>query len=220
MNGLNFGTIDVEAANADRSTICQIGIVHVRDRQVRDRWVSLVDPEDWLDAWNIAIHGLSAEVVKGAPTLPALDGELRARLGTSVVYNYAGETEQLRRALSHHLRDRRMPDRDNWRLQNEPGWHDDRGILLRFLDAVGIEPTNNRAERALRGPVITRKVSHCSKTEGVRSIHERNQDPGSEGWWSVGGGWSVRCVQRRACPRPLHLNLFPTSPPPIINYDG
>ena len=32
------------------------------------------------------------------------------------------------------------------------------------------------------------------------------------------GGWSVRCVQRRACPRPLHLNLFPTSTPPLINY--
>ena len=30
----------------------------------------------------------------------------------------------------------------------------------------GIEPTNNRAERALRGAVIARKVSHCSKTEG------------------------------------------------------
>ena len=28
----------------------------------------------------------------------------------------------------------------------------------------------------------------------------------------------MRCVQRRACPRPLHLNLFPTSPPPLINY--
>ena len=29
-----------------------------------------------------------------------------------------------------------------------------------------MEPTNNRAERALRGAVIARKVSHCSKTEG------------------------------------------------------
>ena len=88
MNGLNFDTVDVETANADRSTICQIGIVHVRDGQVRDRWVSLVDPEDWFDAWNIAIHGLSAEVVEGAPTLPALDGELRARLGPSVVVSH------------------------------------------------------------------------------------------------------------------------------------
>ena len=28
----------------------------------------------------------------------------------------------------------------------------------------------------------------------------------------------MRCVQRRACPRPLHLNLFPSSTPPLINY--
>ena len=82
------------------------------------------------------------------------------------VADYAGETERLRRALSHHLRDRPMPDRDNGRLQNELGWHDDRGNLLRFLDDARIEPTNNRAERALRGAVIARKVSHCSKTEG------------------------------------------------------
>ena len=81
------------------------------------------------------------------------------------VADYAGETERLRRALSHHLRDRPMPDRDNWRLQNELGWQDDRGNLLRFLDDPGIEPTNNRAERALRGAVIARKVSHCSRNE-------------------------------------------------------
>ena len=51
-------------------------------------------------------------------------------------------------------------------LQNELGWHDDRGNLLRFLDDPSIEPTNNRAERALRGAVIARKVSHCSKNAG------------------------------------------------------
>ena len=59
-----------------------------------------------------------------------------------------------------------MSDADNWRLQNELGWHDDRGNLLRFLDDPSIEPTNNRAERALRPAVIARKVSHCSKNVG------------------------------------------------------
>ena len=44
--------------------------------------------------------------------------------------------------------------------------NDDRGNLLRFLDDPSIEPTNNRAERALRGAVIARKVSHCSKNAG------------------------------------------------------
>ena len=92
--------------------------------------------------------------------------ELRESERRGEVADYGGETERLRRALSHHLRDRPMPDRDNGRLQNELGWQDDRGNLLRFLDDARIEPTNNRAERALRGAVIARKVSHCSKTEG------------------------------------------------------
>jgi hypothetical protein len=65
--------------------------------------------------------------------------------------------------VAYHLRDRPLKDRDNWRLQNELGWQNDRGNLLRFLDQPGIEPTNNRAERALRPAVIARKVSHCSK---------------------------------------------------------
>ena len=75
------------------------------------------------------------------------------------------QAERLKREVSYHLRDRPMVDADSYRLQNELGWHDDRGNLLRFLDDPRIEPTNNRAERALRGAVIARKVSHCSKNE-------------------------------------------------------
>ena len=91
--------------------------------------------------------------------------ELRQSYRRGEASDYVAETERLRREVSYHLRDRPMPDRDNVRLQNELGWHDDRGNLLRFLDDPGIEPTNNWAERALRGAVIARKVSHCSKNE-------------------------------------------------------
>ena len=91
--------------------------------------------------------------------------ELRESERRGEMADYAGEKERLRREVSHHLRDRPMPDRDNLRLQNELGWQDDRGNLLRFLDDPAIEPTNNRAERALRGAVIARKVSHCSRNE-------------------------------------------------------
>ena len=65
--------------------------------------------------------------------------------------------------MTYQLRDRRLKDPDNQRLLNELGWHHDRGNLLRFLADPRIEPTNNRAERALRPAVIARKVSQCSK---------------------------------------------------------
>lgn len=76
----------------------------------------------------------------------------------------------LERRLTHHLRDGELGDPDNQRLQREIGWHHERGNLLRFLADPSIEPTNNRAERALRPAVIARKVSQCSKTESGAEV--------------------------------------------------
>ena len=39
----------------------------------------------------------------------------------------------------------------------------DQGRVLRFLHNPAVEPTNNRGERAVRPPVIARKLSHGSK---------------------------------------------------------
>ena len=77
---------------------------------------------------------------------------------------FTAQAQQLQEAITHHLRDRPLKDPDNRRLLNELGGHHDRGNLLRFLDDPRVEPTNNRAERALRPAVIARKVSQCSKT--------------------------------------------------------
>ena len=80
-------------------------------------------------------------------------------------------------SITDHLRDRALSDRDNQRLLNELGRCHDAGSLVRFLDEPGIEPTNNRAERALRPAVIARKVSQCTKTaRGTRAF---------EAWTSV-----------------------------------
>ena len=77
--------------------------------------------------------------------------------------DYKAEAETLQEEITYHLRQRTLKDPDNQRLLNELGWHHDRGNLLRFLADPRIEPTNNRAERALRPAVIARKVSQCSK---------------------------------------------------------
>jgi transposase len=73
------------------------------------------------------------------------------------------DAEVLQEEITYQLRHRSLKDPDNQRLLNELGWHHDRGNLLRFLVDPRIEPTNNRAERALRPAVIARKVSQCSK---------------------------------------------------------
>jgi hypothetical protein len=77
---------------------------------------------------------------------------------------YRKQAKTLRDKLSLHLRHRLLRDPDNQTLLNGVGYQDDRGNLLRFLDRDEVEPTNNRAERALRPAVIARKLSHCSRT--------------------------------------------------------
>jgi hypothetical protein len=94
-----------------------------------------------------------------------------------VVADFAERARRLKRGITDHLRDRLLRDRDNQRLLNELGRCNDAGSLVRFLDEPGIEPTNNRAERALRPAVIARKVSQCTKNaRGTRAL---------EAWTSV-----------------------------------
>ena len=85
---VTFNSIDVETANADRASICQIGIVHVQDGVIRDHWQSLVNPEDWFDPCNVSIHRISEKDIQNSPTLPDVRNELRQRLRGSVLVSH------------------------------------------------------------------------------------------------------------------------------------
>ena len=86
---LNFNAIDVETANADRESICQIGIVRVQDGKIEDQWQTLINPETWFDLWNIDIHGITQKDVQNSPALPEIRTELRKRLRGSVVISHS-----------------------------------------------------------------------------------------------------------------------------------
>jgi len=75
------------------------------------------------------------------------------------------QAARLQAQLTDLLRERLLPDPSNQHLLDDLHWRHAHGDLLRFLDDPRIEPTNNRAERALRPAVIARKVSQCSKNQ-------------------------------------------------------
>lgn len=77
--------------------------------------------------------------------------------------DYAVRVQQLEADVTHHLRNRIFKDDDNQRLLNGIGTQHDRGNLLRFLHQPEVEPTNNRAERALRFIVIARDTGQYAK---------------------------------------------------------
>ena len=82
---MNFLAIDVETANADMASICQIGLAKFENGILSHEWKSYVDPEDYFDDINVSIHGIDETTVEGAPTFPELYDTLRSYLAGTVV---------------------------------------------------------------------------------------------------------------------------------------
>jgi len=160
---LKFNSIDVETANADRASICQIGIVHVHDGEIRDQWKTLINPEDWFDPWNITIHGIDENAVGGSPALPEVREELRRRLRGSILVSHTSfdrvaferamakyELEQLQVTWLDSARIARRAWPDNFEIR---GWGlkkiaENLGISFRHHDAL--EDARAAAEIVLR----------------------------------------------------------------------
>jgi hypothetical protein len=51
---MRFVSLDVETANADMASICQIGAVRFVDGAVAAEWETYVDPEDYFDPVNVS----------------------------------------------------------------------------------------------------------------------------------------------------------------------
>lgn len=68
---------DVETPNSRNDRICSIGLTFIEDGEVTGSEYYLVNPECGFDEFNIGIHGIYPEDVKGAPTFPELWESIR-----------------------------------------------------------------------------------------------------------------------------------------------
>jgi DNA polymerase-3 subunit epsilon len=84
---MEFVAIDVETANADLASICQIGVARFQNGTLVEEWKSLVQPSGYFDPINVSIHGIDESTVEGAPSFselsPVLDGFLNDRVVVS-----------------------------------------------------------------------------------------------------------------------------------------
>lgn len=106
---MDFVAMDVETANSDLASICQIGIVVFAGGEVIDTWHSLVNPEDYFDPWNIAVHGIDEKAVLGAPKIPEIHQILVGLIGGRVV---AHHTAFDKNAIGKVLAKYRLPEVD------------------------------------------------------------------------------------------------------------
>ncbi|NOZ22873.1 MAG: transposase [Planctomycetes bacterium] len=85
---MEFVAIDVETANADMASICQVGIAQFRDNVLVAEWSTLIDPEDYFDPFNTAIHGITEKDVVQAPTFPQIRNDLMGFLASRIAVSH------------------------------------------------------------------------------------------------------------------------------------
>ena len=99
----HFVAIDVETANADMASICQIGIAQYEHGNLVGEWSSLINPNDYFDPMNISIHGIKKKDVKNSPTIVDVLGTLDKFMGNtiSVCHTYFDRVS-IKLALDQH----------------------------------------------------------------------------------------------------------------------
>ncbi len=78
----NFAAIDFETANEQRTSICSVGIVIVRDGRIEEKFYSLIRPEpDYYTYWNMKIHGITPQDTENAPIFPKVWEQVTPLIG-------------------------------------------------------------------------------------------------------------------------------------------
>lgn len=83
-DNMEFIAIDVETANANMASICQIGLAHYKNGKIIEEFSTYIDPQDYFDPGNISIHGINDDTVVGAPTIRKASKQLYAYLDKRV----------------------------------------------------------------------------------------------------------------------------------------
>ena len=105
MRNLTFNAVDVETANSDPSSICQVGIVRIRDGVVLEQLSFLVNPEVPFSPVNVGIHGIAEDTVKNSMALPQLEIRLCGLLEETFLVSH---TAFDRRAFEGSMRKYRL----------------------------------------------------------------------------------------------------------------
>lgn len=101
--GLDFVGVDVETANAFRGSVCQVGLVTVRDGRIVDEWSAMLQPPAghcWVDVDRGQVHGFTTQLLGQQPSFdgvwPGVLQRLRGRV--LVAHNAAFDLSALQGA--------------------------------------------------------------------------------------------------------------------------
>lgn len=85
---MEFITIDIETANPDMASICQIGIACFSNGSLESEHSFLVNPKDYFDPINVSIHGIDEARVQSAPSFEDIYQSIRSLLAGKICVSH------------------------------------------------------------------------------------------------------------------------------------
>lgn len=99
----DFIAIDLETANPNPWSICQIGVARFGNGALSQEWMTYVDPEERFNRDNVAVHGITEAAVRGWPRLPEVADRLAELLNDRIVVSHSQfDRVALERAFDRH----------------------------------------------------------------------------------------------------------------------
>ena len=99
----DFAAIDFETANSQRTSVCSVGVVIVRNGQIVESFYSLIKPEpEYYSPFCVAVHGLTAEDTADAEIFPKVWARLEPKIkGLPLVAHNKAFDESCLKAVFH-----------------------------------------------------------------------------------------------------------------------
>ena len=154
----DFIALDVETANPDYSSICQIGLAFCRKGKIVGQWDTLVDPADYFCPYNTEIHGITASDVDGAPSFGDLHASLSKQMQGAIVVCHSpfDRTAIAKASIRHGVSELSVRWLDSMRVARR-AWEEraKRGYGLAALaDFLGIDFDHHNATEDARAAAL------------------------------------------------------------------
>ncbi len=101
----DFAAIDFETANNERTSVCSVGVVIVRNGEIVDSFYSLIQPEpNYYNYWCTQVHGLTRQDTEDAPIFPEVWKQIEPLIEglPLVAHNKAFDESCLKALLAKH----------------------------------------------------------------------------------------------------------------------
>jgi DNA polymerase-3 subunit epsilon len=188
---MRFFSLDVETANPDQSSICQIGLALSENGLVVQSWNWLINPEDYFDHFNVAVHGITESDVVNESLFSEVYKELSSLVINQIVVHHTAFDKVAINAVckKYSLEPPNVSWIDSARVVRRvyPEFRS-RGYGLKNLtNHFGIEFKHHDAEE---DAIATAKiVNHCLVDSKTEIEHWREEQfRSTQSTKSVGGG--------------------------------